>query len=1121
GEIGAIMNISAKEIVGSSFPHPFTSPMESKLSITTTQLVEVQHLCVQTIFSVLDLLEEWISSLNCENEKSHGESSPSAKFKKAFESLMSGLCPSNLSAVAFSTQSYARAVRYLERYLQQKPLFPQDCWESLQKYYAALDDVDGVEGAIVKMPNPPSLTNAILAHEVKGEFEEVQTCCEKGKKNDPFNLEYVKIHIRCLMNLDQPISASDIAFSSISNNSKWKNDLLPYMIESSWKLSKWDNLDSLLKNEKIGNSETTLNVGIGKLFNFGLNKNEKAFNETLKHLREKEMNPIAAAAMESGAYIRAYSHLVRLHMITDLEYGLRPCFESNDQKDTISLLKDWRHRNSVVQSNLRFQEPMVNLQRIILSTDNDDKTTNLTECAKSWLLSAKIARKHGHLQRAYNCLIEVNNLVENQSVPASLMCHISQEKSKYYCAKGDKENAINYLSKELDSLKKFRNVEEFEVPDGKLALAKLKLLHVTYADHTSKFQTDELIKLYKDVIKFHPEWEESHFSLAKYYDKILVTMNKDEQIAEAMSCVIKTFRNSLKFGAKHVYESIPRMLTVWFDLGSYCVQNTKVSSKRKSSRGINVAPYQTECDAFCKELVDSVGTDIPLYYFMTSFPQLLSRICHPYAKIREALVIILSRLLVEFPKQSFWLMIGTYNNYNQSRQKMCKAVFSEAVKSKKSLANYFENAKKLSGLLISICDHGKKSNAKKKEPDLPSLVRSIKDLLKEETEFLLPFQRFMNVRLPPKLLNDSKEHTPFAELVYIKDIGEKIEIISSLQKPKKITLFGSDGKKYIMMCKPDDDLRKDQRTMEFMNLVNFHLKKDPETRKRQLAIRTYTVVPLNSLCGLVEWVENLAAIRPIIDKLYLQEREKKSGQMKEIFAKLKNGNHNVAAVKQLMRDFEPAVFSKFFLKNFSDPTAWYLARLAYVRSCAVMSIIGYIIGLGDRHLENILINVGTGQLVHVDFNVLFNKGESLQIPEVVPFRLTHNMIDAMGATGYEGSFRITCETTLRVMREKSDAFMSVLKPFVYDPLLESSDQKAKTATKANPPKNAPFECEVISDDALKRVQNIEDRLNGIPKKNDKPAGLPISVSGQVAYLIDEASDPENLAKMYVGWAPFY
>lgn len=50
-----------------------------------------------------------------------------------------------------------------------------------------------------------------------------------------------------------------------------------------------------------------------------------------------------------------------------------------------------------------------------------------------------------------------------------------------------------------------------------------------------------------------------------------------------------------------------------------------------------------------------------------------------------------------------------------------------------------------------------------------------------------------------------------------------------------------------------------------------------------------------------------------------------------------------------------------------------------------MSMVGFVLGLGDRHAENILIDTLTGDVVHVDFNVLFDKGETLRIPEVFFF----------------------------------------------------------------------------------------------------------------------------------------
>jgi phosphatidylinositol kinase/protein kinase (PI-3 family) len=61
---------------------------------------------------------------------------------------------------------------------------------------------------------------------------------------------------------------------------------------------------------------------------------------------------------------------------------------------------------------------------------------------------------------------------------------------------------------------------------------------------------------------------------------------------------------------------------------------------------------------------------------------------------------------------------------------------------------------------------------------------------------------------------------------------------------------------------------------------------------------------------------------------------------------------------------------------------------SYGRSLAVMSMVGYVLGLGDRHLDNILIDFNTGEVVHIDYAICFEKALKLMVPELVPFRFT-------------------------------------------------------------------------------------------------------------------------------------
>ncbi len=55
-------------------------------------------------------------------------------------------------------------------------------------------------------------------------------------------------------------------------------------------------------------------------------------------------------------------------------------------------------------------------------------------------------------------------------------------------------------------------------------------------------------------------------------------------------------------------------------------------------------------------------------------------------------------------------------------------------------------------------------------------------------------------------------------------------------------------------------------------------------------------------------------------------------------------------------------------------------------SAAVASVVGHVLGLGDRHVANILVDMRTAELVHIDLGIAFEQGKILPTPETVPFR---------------------------------------------------------------------------------------------------------------------------------------
>ena len=62
--------------------------------------------------------------------------------------------------------------------------------------------------------------------------------------------------------------------------------------------------------------------------------------------------------------------------------------------------------------------------------------------------------------------------------------------------------------------------------------------------------------------------------------------------------------------------------------------------------------------------------------------------------------------------------------------------------------------------------------------------------------------------------------------------------------------------------------------------------------------------------------------------------------------------------------------------SFPEPGAWFQARSGYARTGAVWSMVGHMIGLGDRHGENVMLDTRTGDFVHVDLSCLFDKARA-------------------------------------------------------------------------------------------------------------------------------------------------
>ena len=313
-----------------------------------------------------------------------------------------------------------------------------------------------------------------------------------------------------------------------------------------------------------------------------------------------------------------------------------------------------------------------------------------------------------------------------------------------------------------------------------------------------------------------------------------------------------------------------------------------------------------------------------------------------------------------------------------------------------------------------------------------------------------------------------------ARRVTVASFESRVELLMTKTKPKKITVRGSDGRSYTYLLKGREDLHLDERMMQFLEIVNKFLRQDQASDCRALRARHYAVIPLGPRSGLIQWADGTVPLCGVYKAWQARQQPGDGGARDAALPRPSDLFYEkiMPALKEFgishitsRRDWPVEVLRTVFAQLVQETPRELLAREiqcsclssaelwaktnGHARSVAVMSMVGYVIGLGDRHLDNILMDFRSGEVVHIDWNVCFEKGSRLKVPEVVPFRMTHTMQAAMGLAGVEGAFRIACEKSLRVLRRNKEALLTLLEAFVYDPLVDwTAEKEAQQASKS-------------------------------------------------------------------------
>ncbi|XP_019197259.1 PREDICTED: serine/threonine-protein kinase ATM isoform X3 [Ipomoea nil] len=948
--------------------------------------------------------------------------------------------------------------------------------------------------------------------------------------------------------------------------------------EAAWRAGNWD--FSLLYGGS--NTFPSVQDTKGDHFNENLHSCLRAlqegdfgeFHTKLRDSKQELLLSIYRASEESTKYI--YLAIVKIQIIYHLgmAWDLRwPSSSKNldsssEMKTLISepvvpsssqlswLVKDSTHTLKQAQLHMDLLEPFIAFRRVLL------QILKCTNCTVQHLLeSASTLRKGSRFSQATSLLHEFKSFCAEMGEENSNLYWLGRlEEAKLLRAQGQHQAAINlakYIAQNyqfnVDASDVFRligkwlaetrssnsrtilekylkhavNLAEDCMTKDKESMAKRSQMRFHLAHYA-----DALFRSYEDRLN-SSEWQAA-MRLRKHKKKELEalarrlkTSSKGEKVDYSMkiqelqkqlamdkeeaaklqedrdnflNTALDEYKRCLVIGDKYDVRVVFRLVSLWFNL---------------STRSIVV------------DSMLSTTNEVQSYKFVPLVYQIASRMGntkdgHGPQSFQFALVSLVKKLAIDHPYHTIFQLLALANGDRIKDKQRSKNSFVVDIDKKvaaenllKELSSYhgaiLRQMKQMVEIYIKLAELETKREDTNKKVTLPRDIRSVRELE------LVPVIT-ANVPIDPSCLYSEGSFPHF------KGLTDSVTIMNGINAPKVVVCLGSDGNKYRQLAKSgNDDLRQDAVMEQFFGLVNTFLQNHRDTWKRRLRIRTYKVVPFTPSAGVLEWVNGTV---PLGEYLIGSTRDGgahgRYGVGDWTFLKCRQymvTEHDKRKAFQEVCDNYRPVMHHFFLERFLHPADWFEKRLAYTRSVAASSMVGYIVGLGDRHLMNILVDQTTAEVVHIDLGVAFEQGLMLKTPERVPFRLTRDIIDGMGITGVEGVFRRCCEETLSVMRTNKEALLTIVEVFIHDPLYKWALSPLKALQRQ---KDIDEDLETSLEgsqedeyegnkDAARALMRVKQKLDGYEE------GELRSVHGQVQQLIQDATDPDRLCHMFPGW----
>jgi FKBP12-rapamycin complex-associated protein len=1119
-----------------------------------------------------------------------------------------------LGEYALKFHAYAKALHYkeLEFFTETSPTII----EALIDINTKLQQHDAAWGTLSIAREQYDLSQHEEWYERLGRWQEALAAYDKKAEVDPEAPDIQIGRMKCLHALgewDQLAAQVEVNWSNA--NQDHRVEIAPMAAAAAWSLHEWDSMDDYISSMRRDSPDIHFYRAI-------LSVHQNQFPRALGQIQKARdlLDPELTSFVGEG-YGRTYNVMVRAQMLSELEEIISYKQYADQPERQATQRKTWMKRLRGCQPDVEVWQRILQVRTLVLNPEDDPamwiKFANLCRKNDRMALAEKTINSLLSPER-------LQHLREHQHMKAPP--NVVYAQLKYMWASGAREDSLNFLRQFSASLARDLQSESGEHPQratvSKHKLDELSRLlarcyfkqgewQVELKDDWGSRNVKDILHAYFLATHYDPTWYKAwhtwalaNFEVIGHLDN--QTDNKTVDIpgnglAAHIVQAVQGFFRSIALRNENALQDTLRLLTLWFKFGAHDDVSHAMGSGFSTvevDTWLDVVPQiiariQTPSANIRRNinnLLTEVGKHHPqaLIYPLTvaSKSSSASRMSAAVAimdRMRDHSATIVEQALV-VSHELIRVAILWHELWHEGLEEASRLYFTDKnpegmIAALEPLHEMLENgpttARETSFAQVFGRDlheareacrrfrvYGETSDLDKAWDIYYGVFKKVEKQLPQLTTLDLQYVSPQLLKARNLDLAVPGTYHPGRPITRIASFATKLTVISSKQRPRRLSLKGSDGRDYQYVLKGHEDLRQDERVMQLFSLVNTLLSVDTNSFKRRLHIQRYPVIPLAPNAGLLGWVQDSDTLHVLV-RDYRDSRKVLLNIEYRLMLQMAPDYENLTLL-QKVEVFEYALenttgqdlYRVLWLKS-ANSEHWLERRAIYTRSLAVNSMVGHILGLGDRHPSNLLLERSTGKVVHIDFGDCFEVAMHREkFPEKVPFRLTRMLTHAMEVSGIEGSFRHTCEITMHVLRANKESLMAVLEAFVYDPLINwrlmqaevdarrpeaepddsDSDRAAELARVAAYPQGPSRKLkadendifneatdepgakqEVRNERALLVYNRVQHKLTG----RDFNPEIVLTVPEQVDKLILQSTSLENLCQCFSGWCAFW